>query len=49
MASPFKSQVYLSIISPCFGKGKYFSDYSSLINLVDIERKHENGNEHICF
>ena len=39
---PFKSQVYakhgtVSIISPCFSKGRFFSDKPNLSNLVDIQ------------
>ena len=31
-----------SIISPCFGKGQFFSDNPNLTNLVDIQYQQEN-------
>ena len=37
-----------SIICPCFGKGKKFSNNSNLTNLVDIQHWYENDELIIC-
>ena len=59
MASPYNSKVRSTLnrgvpLFSCsgyggFGKGKVFRENSRMPNLVDIQRKHENGKYIMCF